>query len=143
MKIRRRTVLWIVAMGTVLIIGFPILFVGLYFVSTGGTGSADEAIRLKKIIERIPDPESGEGCDSEYAAKRFPNGEWVLGIGRDSHSMMSKYRGGGTVVVKDSRGRVRCFFGHVCGCGMQTFDARSLDEFYKKLIVSGGFKEVD
>ena len=115
MAIRRRNVTWWIAIASTLIVGLPAVFVSVYFFSSGGTGSIDEALRLKAVVEQIPDPESGEGCDDGYAAKRFANGEWVLGIGRDSHAMMSEFRGGGTVVVKDSRGRIRCFFGHVCG----------------------------
>lgn len=54
----------------------------------------------------------------------------MFGVDRDSH----RYRDGGTVVVKDSQGRIRAFFGHVCGGGMATAcakEAKTLDEFYK------------
>jgi hypothetical protein len=102
------------ALGACAVVG---VFSFYYFYSVGGTGSMSEARRLRAIIEPISDPEAGQGCDPEYKFIRFPNGEWVMGIARDSHAPMSRYRGGGTVVTKDSRGRVRCFFGHVCGPG--------------------------
>jgi hypothetical protein len=51
--------------------------------------------------------------------------------------------GGGTLVVKDSRGNVRAFFGHVCGgdyLDMELRFTKSLDHFYK-LLHESGFKE--
>jgi hypothetical protein len=95
-------------------------------------------------VEAIPDPEAGEGADPGYAAKRFKDGGWVLGIGRDSHGILSKYRGGGTMVVKDSRGRVRCYFGHVCGPrGLRAFmvEAQSPDEFHGRMTEYFGCTE--
>lgn len=44
------------------------------------------------------------GCHPEYVSKQFPNGEWLLGIGRESHGPLSRYTGSGTFVMKDSRG---------------------------------------
>ena len=143
MWMRRRT-LWVIVRVIVSAVGLavvlPFAFFAVYVATTGGTGSAREATRLRAIIEPIPDPESGSGCDPEYVFERFENGEWVLGIGRDSHALLSKYRGGGTVVVKDSRGQIRGFFGHICGSGgLKTYmyRVRSLDEFYQ------GFTERD
>jgi hypothetical protein len=76
----------------------------------------------------VADPEEARRRYSGVAAKRFDNGEWVFGVCRDSHA----YRDGGTVVIKDSTGAVRAFFGHVCGGhflegGLR--DAKSLAEF--------------
>lgn len=93
------------------------LFHFYFFGSVGGTRSMAEAAKLRAILEPIPDPEAGRGCDPEFSFRRFPNGEWVMGVARDSHAPLSLYLGGGTVVLKDSRGRVRCFLGHVCGPG--------------------------
>ena len=144
MRLRRRTVFWLILAFLVLAVLSPIAIIAFYFETMGGAGSPSEAARLKEIVERIPDPESGQGVDPQYAAMRFKDGEWVLGIGRDSHGWMSKYRGGGTIVVKDSRGRVRCFFGHLCGSeflGMCMSRGQSLDEFYKNLTEYGNFTE--
>jgi hypothetical protein len=109
-----------------------------YIIRSNNAGSVEEAVKLKNIIEPITIPESGVGCDPDYAYHRFDNGEWVMGIGRNSHGSSV----GGTVVLKDSRGQVRFFVGHVCGpSGHMTlvdFTA-NLDEFYKSLVT--GFIE--
>ncbi|HQR09130.1 MAG TPA: hypothetical protein PLN21_20075 [Gemmatales bacterium] len=129
-------VIWCTVILLVLVIFSSIAYFAFYYFTSGGSGSPEEATRLRAIVENIISPEAGEGIHFEYAAKRFKNGEWVLGIGRDSHAWMSSYRGGGTIVVKDSRGQVRCFFGHVCGPGghdVYMLKASSLDDFYKRL----------
>ncbi len=64
----------------------------------------------------------------------FSNGEWVIGTDKNSHGLFA--RGGGTIVVKDSRGQIRAFFGHVCGPHyLQTFfrDITDLDRFYARM----------
>ncbi len=43
--------------------------------------------------------------------KSFPDGKWIACAYGDSHGA----RGGGTVVARDSDGKVHVFFGHVCG----------------------------
>lgn len=65
---------------------------------------------------------------------RFPNGECVIGLAQNSHGLF--VRGGGTIVVKDSRGNIRAFFGHVCGPNyLRTFfrDLPDLDHFYVRM----------
>lgn len=144
MRIRLRTVIW----GLVIIIGVaiasPFLFFAFYLITSGDSNSKEEAVRLKAIVESIPDPKSGEGIHREYAYKQFKNGEWILGIGRDSHAWMSKYRGGGVMVVKDNKGKVRCFFGHVCGpdaLEMHLGGTKSVDDFYTKMLTGKEFTE--
>jgi hypothetical protein len=64
----------------------------------------------------------------------FPNGEWVIGFAQNSHGLF--VRGGGTFVVKDSRGHIRIFFGHICGPHfLRTFfrETADLDRFYLRL----------
>jgi hypothetical protein len=89
---------------------------------------------LEAEIEPIPDPDTATREHPDWAAFKFPNGEWVFGRGIDSHGIGP---GEGTVVLKDSRGRVRIFFGHVCGHNawlMSTFgEDQTLDTFYAKL----------
>ena len=94
-----------------------------------GDGSMDEAKRLRPIVAGITGPDDHTG-EAGHRAFRFPNGEWVAGVAKDSHALYAQWTGGGTVVLKDSRGRVRCFFGHVCGSGNVTGGRRptSLDE---------------
>ncbi len=43
---------------------------------------------------------------------RLKSGEWVTGIGVDSHSWK---RAKDTLVLQDSRGKVSVFIGHMCG----------------------------
>ncbi len=77
-----------------------------------------EAVKLRPVVEAMPEPvESFGDRDKQTVGIRFPNGEWVTGVTKDSHGLYSEWFGGGTVVLKDSSGRVRCFFGHVCGVG--------------------------
>ncbi|MGL4465445.1 MAG: hypothetical protein ACRC1K_25115 [Planctomycetia bacterium] len=125
---RRR--LWIAA---ALVVGSPMGFLVLEMSVPMGSGSPAEAARLRVKLEPVTDPDSGLGIDREYVTKRFPNGEWIAAICRRSHDWMSYFKGGGTVVLKDSRGRIRAFFGHCCGgeggLGMTFSRSNSLDEF--------------
>jgi hypothetical protein len=91
-------------------------------------GSPEYAARWRATLDALPDPEAAQAEHPEVVGKRFPNGEWAFGVDRDSH----RYRDGGTVVIKDSKGRVRVFFGHVCGgilAGVLQ-RAKSLDDIY-------------
>jgi len=109
----------------------------------GGLPSA--ARQLRAEMEQIPDPDTALGLHPDWEAHRFPNREWVFGYGIDSHALTRV--GGGTLVVKDSHGRVRCFFGHVCGNRGTCFvfdgarQAKSVDDFYKYLQSELGFRE--
>ena len=114
------------------LLALPVVFVIVGMQTTGGTGSMAEAVKLRPLVEAMPPPAASfANRDTETVGLVFPNGEWVVGITKDSHAWFSAYFGGGTVVLKDSRGRVRCFFGHVCGVGnfMMPREMESLDEF--------------
>ena len=63
-------------------------------------------------MEPFHDPDEAVAAHPEWFQHRFENGEWIFGYGIDSHGFAF---GGGTLVIKDSRGRTRVFFGHVCG----------------------------
>lgn len=121
-----------VFLGILVLIGTPIGFVWMGMSNSGGIGSMKEALRLRPMVEAMPEPEeSFRDHSTQSVGIRFPNSEWVVGVTKDSHALYSEYTGGGTIVLKDSRGRVRCFFGHVCGSGnfMLANKAKSLDEF--------------
>lgn len=113
---KRRPPLWAiyvlggVALAPLLFIGF--IVIGFHF--AGGNGSMTKAQQLRPRVEAVPDPDSLPAGFS-WTAVQCANGEWVLGTSVSSHDMYSDWFGGGTVVLKDSRGRVRCFLGHVCG----------------------------
>jgi hypothetical protein len=133
----RKIISWVIGLSVPLILLVCYGLLHLYFNSEGGTGSMSEAVKLRAILEPIASPEDGVGCHPEYVSKRFSNGEWLLAIGRDSHGPLSRYTGGGTFVMKDSRGRLRCFLGHVCGAGgpglIYLSELGSLDDFDEKL----------
>src|SRR5690242_4489535 len=70
--------------------------------SAMGDGSPEYAETWKAAFEQIPDPETAQQRHPEVVVKRFANGEWAFGVSLDSHT----HRAGGTIVIKDSRGRV-------------------------------------
>jgi hypothetical protein len=118
--------LLIVACGLTYVFNFTTLSTWVYGM---GDGSPKDAHKWRDRFQAIPDPETARNRYSEIHVKQFENGEWIFGICTDSHS---SHRGG-TVVVKDSRGAIRAYFGHVCGRyfidGLFT-KSNSLDDFY-------------
>jgi hypothetical protein len=100
-----------------------------------GRGSTEHAAKWKGIFENLFDPELVKTRYPFGATKRYADGSWIFGVSEDSHAG----RDGGTIVVKDSTGKVRAFFGHVCGPDMlQDVISRSssLAEFYSILSQS-------
>jgi hypothetical protein len=85
-------------------------------------------------MESLTDPETAQQLHPDWGLLKFPNGEWVFGYGINSHGIRL---GRGTLVVKDSRGQVRIFFGHICGENGGVFLSRdsvkTLDDFYRDL----------
>jgi hypothetical protein len=108
----------------------------------GDDGLPSDARKWKGIIENVPDPESAMNHPDlstqwGFALKRFENGEWIFGISTDSHQLISR---GGTVVLKDSSGKTRVFYGHVCtreGLQYLIDNHESVGEFYTSLSQSG------
>jgi hypothetical protein len=97
-----------------------------------GEGSARRAEVWRERLRTIPDPDTARAIGPKVVSKRFADGEWVFGVCEDSHMNPD----GGTVVLKDSRGRLRAFFGHVCGSDFLDDLLQhmgSLDGMYKKL----------
>jgi hypothetical protein len=91
-------------------------------------------------LDSLQDLECARQSDKQIEGQRFPDGEWVFGLSQNSHGSPLT---GGTLVVKDSRQRVRVFFGHVCGgpnprwWELNFTNAKSLDEFYGDLAKMG------
>src|SRR5689334_5621079 len=75
-----------------------------------GEGSVRRAEMWRERFQEVADPDAARSCPG-VVSKRFADGEWVFGVCDDSHMNPD----GGTIVLKDSRGRLRVFFGHVCG----------------------------
>lgn len=96
-----------------------------------GEGCPEYAHRWSEAFTDIPDPEMAQRMYPEVFLKRFNNGEWVFGVCSDSHS---SHRGG-TIVLKESTGQVRAFFGHVCGSLFPEYNllakSESLEELYR------------
>src|SRR5262245_31672003 len=116
----------------------------LVYLLLGGnnSGSPELAAEWKATLAPLADPEEAMRKNPHVQGRRFANGEWVFGLCRDSHGRL--HPGGGTVVVKDSRGAVRAFFGHVCGPrGLEgtLHQAKSLADYYRYLLGDCGFKE--
>jgi hypothetical protein len=100
------------------------------------SGSPELALQWKAVLEPLPDPERAKQAERAVQGRRFENGEWAFGLCRNSHHAY-KGKGGGTLVVKDSRGDVRVFFGHVCGprfLEAQLEQAASLDDLYGRCL---------
>src|SRR4051812_41812277 len=95
-----------------------------------GTGSATYAHRWEERLAALTTTDEATARYPEVQARTFPTGEWIFGVGDDSHASMF----GGTVVIKDSRGAIHTYFGHVCGPGYLRLighSAATLDEFLK------------
>ena len=94
-----------------------------------GRGNEGDAQKWLDRFKGLPDPESAKAAYPDVDTKRFPNGEWVFGVSTDSHHS----HWGGTLVIKDSDGRVSAWFGHVCGQSKLLWMSQSknsLREFY-------------
>src|SRR5262245_10668661 len=76
-------------------------------------GSPDLAARWKAELIEYRTPDEAQTRNPDVIVIKFDNGEWLFGLCRSSHGAWRS--GGGTVVVKDSKGQIRAFFGHVCG----------------------------
>lgn len=66
----------------------------------------------------------------------FTNGNWIVLRCANSH----ENPWGGTLVTRDSTGKTRVFFGHVCGA--ETLRGNSFDEAYSNLISHMDRREV-
>ena len=111
-------------------------------IGVNDSGSPLLAEEWKRVLEPLENVEDAAQKEPLIQGKRFANDEWVFGLCRDSHGRSRK--GGGTLVVKDSRGKVRAFFGHVCGwMALEAMlrEQKSLDEFYKYLFEHWQFQE--
>lgn len=114
------------------IIGILLLVYSGWRIHMQGPPREEEAKRLRDELTSL------HGLDhlpEEVDLFRFPDDTWVMGVGIGSHSMR---QAGGTLALRDSRGKVQVFVGHVCGPGwmgnqVSLQQATTLDEFYKVL----------
>jgi hypothetical protein len=131
---KRRRVLRLV-LGLTAVAAIPGGFFGFIWAASAGSdqGSAALASEWKAALLADAEPDDAAARDPDVVVLRFADGDWAFGKSQDSHGVWR--RGGGTAVVRDSRGRVRAFFGHVCGPRYLSFgsDLPSLDAFYEQL----------
>jgi hypothetical protein len=129
-KLFRAFIAWLITCSVLIaLIGLIVYLVIPTDYSDRARGSPELAAHWRSELVGYGNPEAAQSARPEVVGKRFPNGEWAFGMDRDSHA----YRDGGTVVIKDSTGRVRVFFGHVCGSILPGVlnRANSLDEVYQ------------
>jgi hypothetical protein len=129
--------------GTVgLAVGGFVLFMAVAL-DINDSGSPRLAKEWKSKLEEFTSLDEAKQKDPEIQGQVFRIGEWVFGYARDSHNRW--HSGGGTLVVKDSHGNVRVFFGHVCGSRphiLNNPNIRDLNAFYQDLP-NWEFKEQD
>lgn len=115
--------------------------IALQFRGGAREATPDDAIELVSVVETIETPETGPLGDPQYVWKRFDDGAWIGGFGRQAKASA---RARGVIAVKDSTGAVRLFFGPVDGAkSLKTLVefAPSLRAFYVELLERRGFEE--
>ena len=135
---RQRTVIRWALFGCAGLLALPCGFFGFWFAVEAGSdgGSPALAAEWQGQLAQYPDPVAARSADPEVLVVRCRNGEWAFGRSKDSHGVWR--RGGGTLVVRDSTGRTRAFFGHVCGgndLGELTTAPATLAAYYDGLAV--------
>ncbi len=121
----------------ILIVLVPPLFFLVPMLIPDGSGSEAYA---REWSAKFKDINSFEEARKRYPGIDFfyyPDDSWVFGVCKNSHGHID----GGTIVIKDSNGKISCYFGHVCGEGFLRVIMKdvSLKEFYKGPIKK--FKE--
>ena len=88
----------------------------------------------------VPDPNTYRKGNAWALLYDLPTGYWLAMAYASSHHGGP---GGGTVVTRDSTGRIRVFFGHVCGRPFAV--GESLEEIYASFEENrlGNWKEVN
>jgi hypothetical protein len=137
---------WVVRIFPVSMIA-GVVFVAVWIIRYQGP-SRDEFVRQTvSLFEIAASPADAESRVENAGTLRLLSGEWVTGVGVDSHSWKSAKD---TFVVKDSRGRVKVFVGHYCGPNWMpryfggdypTF-CPDLDAFYL-FLAEWGFKPLE
>ena len=127
-----------------------LLILGLFGLSfffwyhfTMGNGSKSFAYQWYKKLKNINYIQDFKYIQDKYPfllLHKFPeNDQWIIGICDDSHS--SPW--GGTIVIHDSEGKTRCFFGHVCGNNflhIVLLNVKNIKELYI-FFIKNDFKE--
>lgn len=130
---RRSKLLWIlIPLALMFLLAASIFALWLEFAAVIDRGSPELAGEWRADLETYATPEDASQADPTIQIVKFENGDWVMGRAQNSHGFW--HRGGGTMVIKDSRGKIQAFAGHVCGPNFLSFAQKpSLDAFYKYL----------
>ena len=133
-----RTKLLLILTPLALVILSPVAFFAIYVAASLGSdqGSPVLAGEWRKELDKYATPEDAVKADPTIQVVKFKNGEWLFGRSQNSHGIW--LRGGGTMVMKDSRGEIRAYAGHVCGprflsSGWGSREDADLDKFYSDL----------
>lgn len=119
------------------LIAFPfVAFFAALTLTMGVSNSGSPALAAEwcNDLAEYSRPAEAAADNSEIEHIKFPNGDWLIGRSRNSHGLWR--RGGGTVVIRDSRGDTRVFFGHVCGEKILTWafgEHSDLSSFYRSV----------
>ena len=140
---KKRTKIILIATPIALTLLAPVAFFGFWILAAGGSdaGSPELAAEWRAELAGYTTPEDAIAADPEIEHVTFSNGDWLIGRAQNSHGMWR--RGGGTVVIKDSNGGSRVYFGHVCGGGFLSWgfgEHGDLDSFYAR-VTENGFAE--
>ena len=140
----RRVKILLFLLPLAVLLTIPLAFFAFWFAVSAGSdeGSPALATEWHARLASYGNPKEASSRDPHIEVLHFTNGQWLFGLAQDSHGIWR--RGGGTLVVKDSRGETRAFLGgHVCGPGYleDAFsDMKSLDAVYDRLA-EYGFRE--
>ena len=134
----RKTKVRIALVAGAILLGCPCAFFGSWGAAIAGSDSGSPELAAE-WREKLTPIDSLETAKARALTEQFPNGEWVAWLSADSHGIW--IRGGGTVVIKDSRGQIRAFFGHVCGSFSPPFGSNSLDDFYTRMASQTRYRE--
>jgi len=125
------------------VITVVIVFVVLAFAIPAINGDGSRWL-ARRWIKRFADVDSPSEALEKYRVghREFADGSWIVATALASHGNPF----GGTVVTKDSTGRTRVFFGHVCtglrvNRPLQDPQISSLDEVFSNLTAYGVLKE--
>ncbi|MCR9118684.1 MAG: hypothetical protein NXI22_17240 [bacterium] len=137
---------------------WPLLIVGGLFLASVGSffvlvvfcviaaspytkGSPELAARWRDEMRMWDSPDDATN-ESTVMLYQFANEDWAIVKAKNCHG--GRWSGGGTVVIKDSKGRLSVLNnGHVCGDGNLLIEANhaNLDSFYAALT-EADFREL-
>lgn len=133
MKPRTKLLLILGSLSLSVLMAVAFLALSLTYISD--EGSPVLASEWRKELDAFATPDDAVKADPTIQVVKFKNGEWLFGRCQNSHGI-SWRGGGGTMVMKDSRGEIRALKGHVCGPRFLSggwSEVADLNTFYSRL----------